>query len=291
MIFNDLGVQKTDLAKGIYRQHLHASLGLSPGEQAFVFDQIGRQPEWFREVTQYPQFEYLDPIKLASTVDYVLRDSHYSGRYMGGFDLRYFMSVFGNDNETGVLESLFELHRAVHSLNDVYGDPSRRALTAVLHRLTSRLIGSGHLPTAPLIDPIAQIELDDDAFLEMLESAARASEDHLAQGMFSVIFSRSTPSLISYAVDEVPGGIDRGEASGLVEARLANSCSLDPDAVFVTGEYLDDGLGFRLFGREFKNLGEAVRDERFAACTGLSSETVAASAAREHRIHVLVLRA
>jgi HD superfamily phosphohydrolase len=92
-IFRKYGYDKAEYARRVYEAYLKNELKLSQAEEQFVLSKKNRNQSWFQPVMQHKEFAYLDPISLASTVDYVLRDSYYTGRYVGGFDHRSFLSL------------------------------------------------------------------------------------------------------------------------------------------------------------------------------------------------------
>ena len=116
-IFNIIEMDKNQYAEIIFDSYLQPELRLNSEEKAELFDGCLGSNSWF--LNELPIFNYLTPVKLASTIDYVLRDSYYTGRYEKIYDIRYLLSLKELNTYHGkieIKESLHELHRAVYAL-------------------------------------------------------------------------------------------------------------------------------------------------------------------------------
>lgn len=89
-LFKKYGHDKGEYARRLFQQHLQPHLQVSGNDLAFLFGADSGRPAWFEAIGGRPHFSYLDPVKLASTIDYVLRDSYYTGRHDAKFDFRSF---------------------------------------------------------------------------------------------------------------------------------------------------------------------------------------------------------
>lgn len=263
---------KSAYSEMIYSFSLERDIGVCWSEVARFSDPNADEHAWFRAIPGMNNFQYLSPVKLASTIDYALRDSYYSGRFRGAFDYRFFGTIdLSNiyEAERNIASSLKELHRAVHALNSIYGDRTRRFLTAVLARLVARLTESGYLNIEHLKSPNVYIELDDDVFFATVGSATRRAEnagDDLGARMFQIVSQKRSVAIQSVELENEIKGLDTAE----LEAEIARKEGLPPAAVFCLGDQLRDEIGFRLFGREFGSYGEAVRSDHFLTLTGLA---------------------
>jgi HD superfamily phosphohydrolase len=267
LIFANHGLSKAEYARGIYKRYLQQTFPLSEGDATAIFGGALR-PSWFAPVMQYSEFEYLHPVDLASTIDYVLRDSYYTGRYVGGFDYRHFMALLrpGSDSSGALREGLRALHRAVHSLNATYGDPLRRILTQVLKELVETLVTGGYLDPGPWKEIERYVELDDDEFLSQVQEAARRAEltgDDRPVRMISAVTQRVAPDLKTIKRSDLNDG------SGSLRERAAFHFKRSIENVFAAAVDGDDGIGFRMFGTDFPSLRDAMRSESFGQCTGL----------------------
>lgn len=198
-IFKKYGYDKQSYAAKVYTLDLARKLSWMAVDPKELWQANQRKADWFGPVQSIPAFAYMDPIKLASTVDYVLRDSYYTGRYAGAFDYRYFASMRVDTNVDELRESLRALHRAVNALNATYGDPLRRALTSLLSVLVDRLVEGGHLDVASWKDESAFLSLDDDEFLSQIGDAvtrARSAGDSFVSDLFLVVTQRAAPIII-----------------------------------------------------------------------------------------------
>jgi len=257
-----------------------------------LFGSHQRNLAWFETVKGQSGFSYLDPVKLASTIDYVLRDSYYTGRHDAKFDFRYFLSLDWSRHEarnlSDRLEALHSLHRAMDALNATYGDALRRGLTQVLIGLSERLIASGHLDIQALTDYDHFIELDDDEFLSELGNASRkacAEGDPLAERMFEVVTQLRIADL-----REVELSADLGEGEeeiGRERERIGAIFGVPQDRLYLMGDPFDRDVGFRMFGIDFPSYREARASDLYRNCTGLAPQSESQS--RPRLIKVLIL--
>jgi HD superfamily phosphohydrolase len=269
-IFRKYGYDKAEYARRVYEAYLKNELKLSQAEEQFVLSKKNRNQSWFQPVMQHKEFAYLDPISLASTVDYVLRDSYYTGRYVGGFDHRSFLSLGLNTEHLLIMdmgEGLRSLHRSVHALNAVYGDPMRRALTRILHLLVERLVESGALDVSGWKTDSYFIELDDDEFLFQIRSAVHRAvdkDDAVVAGMYDVITQRVVTTLHRIKKE------DRTRPLPELREELAKKLGTQVERIVIVGDAVGSQIGFRLFGKDYANYAEAINSAEFSQCTGLN---------------------
>ena len=280
-IFKEISLTKRGIARQLYQAYLDPELGLTTDEQEFLFNPERRKASWFEPVSNLAPYSYLDPIKLASTIDYVVRDSYFTGRMVGGFDYRYFSSIGKGtnvDNSADIFESLRALHRGIHILNQTYGDLMRRALTQILYELIMRLHEKGFFDLHMLRDTSVLLSLDDDEFLYRVSAAteeAEANGDKISKAMYWVITQRVVPRAVEILT--VENDFKEGslvDYQNEVKKQFAKRLECDVERVLLIGGPIDDRVGFRMFGSEFKNQEEALRSDMFSKCTGLSPDLV-----------------
>jgi len=270
-IFTRYGYDKRSYATKVYTLDLARKLSWMAVDPKELWEPNQRKADWFAPVQSIPAFAYMDPIKLASTVDYVLRDSYYTGRYAGAFDYRYFASMRVDANVDELRESLRALHRAVNALNATYGDPLRRALTALLTILVDRLVEAGHLAVDSWKDESAFLSLDDDEFLSQIGDAvarAQSAGDSFVADLFLIVTQRAAPIIVPP---------DTGAATA---EDIAAEHGLPAERVFLSTSESEGRIGFRMFGIDYANLDAAIASEMFQACTGLTTDTHAVDSLR-----------
>jgi len=273
LIFQKYGLSRPEYASGLYTNYLRPELGSSLEEEKFLFESNLRKESWFGLFAQYEEYSYLDPVKLSSTIDYVLRDSYYTGRYVGGFDYRFFSSLWFIDKASereALQEGLRSLHRSVHALNAIYGDPVRRMLSILLTRLVDRLVERGFINFTFLKDERSLLSLDDDEFLYQIGlSVSRATDagDKEAKRIYDTVTQRVTPQLRMVSLRAL--NISPEEDTESVRSKVADSLNCLPSQVVLLDTRYHDNLGFRMFGKEFRSYEDAVSSEVFQRCTGL----------------------
>lgn len=287
--FVEVGVEKKKMAADLLATYLGGVVGSDEKERRFYVDRTERRESWFQPVLRQTQFGILDPVSLASMIDYVLRDGHYTGRRVGGFDYRFFgsLSDLNGDGARSLPGSLYALHQAAHALNVVYGDPRRRIMSEVLLRLLRRLREKGHLSLRELSGPARYVELDDDEFLRQIGLATRNASvggDELSSRMFEVLLEKRQLREIE------PGEVlqeetERAEAERLIAIREG----VEPEAVLVFGGWFDRQVGFRLFGTEYKDYTSAIDSDAFRCATGLTREAALATVPEHWAVQVLVI--
>lgn len=271
-VFDDGKDAKEHYKRLVYTTFLERELGIPWVEEEAFSRSDALAHQWFRDIPGMDEFSYLTPIRLASTIDYVLRDGYYSGRYAGIFDYRFFNTIRladSYDTRREMRGALRELHRAAHVLNSIYGDRTRRFLTAVLARLGRRLAGKGLLNLNGMKEVSAFVELDDDVFFAAIGAAterAVAAGDDLSGKMFQIVSQTRSVEVRSLQIDDA-GPLPRKSD---LEAEIAKREAVLADAVVCLGDRLEDDIGFRLFGREFPSYSDAVMSDYFAQLTGLS---------------------
>lgn len=270
-IFNKIGMNKHEYADLLFSAYLNHELQISGEDKTDILNGCKDSNAWFEAIVPIQNFSYLTPVKLASTIDYVLRDSYYTGRYRKLFDLRFFLSINNYDSYQGKIdlcESLHELHRAVYSLDAVYGDKVRRFITLVLLRLFNKLEQNNDINIEKYKDPEQYVNLDDNLFLFELLTAvneAKTRDQTNVEGMFNVVTQRIPITISKRQIDEIIRDKELDEVESIISQEINN----DPEMVFVLGESFDNKVGYRMFGREFDNYHEAINSEHFTRLTNL----------------------
>jgi HD superfamily phosphohydrolase len=273
-IFSKYGLPISEYAFGLYSNYLRPELGLSTVEEKPLLGGSFSGEPWFNPITQFEEYSYLNPITLSSTIDYVLRDSYYTGRY-SGFDYRYFASLLSTNNLSGskdLKEALRILHRSVQVLNTTYGDPARRVLTILLSRLVDRLVEYKFIDLTFLKEPKFLITYDDDEFLYLISSGVRrATEegDTVASRIHRAINQRVAPEPRLVSLTSL--GVAADEEASSVRHKVAEHLSWPSDLVVLYHTHYDNTIGFRMFGIDFNTYEEAVRSAIFQRLTGLTS--------------------
>jgi len=224
-------------------------------------------------------FAYLDLVKLASMIDYTRRDAHYCGRLNDAFDYAGFLDALRYHVAGGrpleLHEQLQSLHRAAFSLNAVYGDSDRRALTTLLRRVALGLVTEGYLDLRRYEDPSRLVDLDDDVFMADLSSAmVAAGPESIWRDAFIQVFDMR--EFTTHTLEEL--GVSEDEATiELVEMHAGLALGVDPRNVVVFGGVINDHNGFRMFGTEYPTARQAICSDSFSALTGLDVASIVPS--------------
>lgn len=294
-IFNKIGLNKRDIGEKLYQAYLHNELNLSTDERAMIFKSTKCNDEWFLPITNIPEFTYLSPVKLSSTIDYVLRDSYFTGRMIGGFDYRHF-KTFGIDSDkyaiNSISESLKALHRVIYSLNQIYGDPLRRTLTQILHELILRLDKTKYLDLGKFQNTSVLVKLDDDEFLFQLGKAANDASDNgdkLTFDMYKIITQRVAPRIEDFDVSDIGFFEKENDVNNQEDVKeyITKRTKCQKERIFFIGAPFDLHVGFRMFGKEFKNQAEALQSDFFVKCTGLNPQVLPQTKVKT--IHALII--
>ncbi len=291
-VFQSLGLDKDSIRSILYSYDLSSIPGVSALQGGEVIKPGFRVAveSWDAVAKDFGAFAYMDFVKLASTVDYVMRDAHYCGRAHGGFDYRRFRVALSRISEADAVAEMFDelqaLHRAVHALNAVYGDADRRVLTVVMNRLATSLIKTDVLRRTELTEPAALVEMDDDQFLGLLiEATERLTGPNLrwCTDALSAVIERAECEY--FPLERTPG--DEGASTEDIAARVAKDKGTEPWRVALVGSNVEDGAGFRVFGSEFTSLSAAMESDHFSECTGLDAKRIRSFVTGPERIAIV----
>lgn len=290
-LFGGIGVTKESMYSLMYDRHLRDELCLSTDDELVLLDTDVQRRGWFAAVPGFDQFATVTPVQLASRIDYVLRDGHYTGRYRDGFDYRYFRSLDPAQSahaRSEWIEGIRELHRCIHALNAVYGDGYRRFLTQVLIRLCRRLEASGEMNLRELADPSVFVDLDDDVFMSVVKTAVGrvTHDDALAHALYAAVAYGRQPRVDEWPIDKETVGLDVSALEGVI----GEACAIDPETVFVLAEPHSIEVGFRLFGKDYSSYQDAVRSPEFQSLTGLHQASDKVGLQAEGKLQYFVLQ-
>ena len=278
-VFQSVGLDKNSIRSILYNYDLSSVPGVSALHGGDVIKPGFRVAveSWDAVAKNLGPFGYMDFVRLASTVDYVMRDAHYCGRAHGGFDYRRFRVALSRISDADAVAEIFDelqaLHRAVHALNAVYGDADRRVLTIVMNRLATSLIETQLLSPTDLTEPAALVDMDDDQFLGLLiEATERAAASSLrwCTDALSAVVERAECEY--FPLERTLE--DEGASAENIAARIAKDKGTEPWRVVLIGGSVDDGAGFRVFGSEFTSLSAAMESDLFSDCTGLDAKRI-----------------
>lgn len=266
-IFNEAGISKSAMAEQLRSTYLSwiptaIEADKWPESTSEIWSRI-------KEVT--PEYGYFTPVKLASTVDYVLRDAHYTGRNHGCFDYRYFASCEPRHNVCGLLDCLASLHRAIDSLNATYGDLRRRALSVAIKRLCGHLAEYQSVDISHYSSAGNYLTLDDDRFLDIVLSAINKTDSTkrvFLECLFNVSIQRSPLKLVELQRTMVQGDLNREDD---IADAFASYYEVTSQQVLLIGQPFDQDVGFRLFGHDYINYSEASGSALFCRLTKLTS--------------------
>jgi len=269
-VFKKYGMDKKEYGRLLFDSFIKSQVGFDYTECRRADEDAATQA-WWSPVRNCASFSYLTPVKLASTIDYVLRDGYYTGRQMGTFDYRYFSSLHANIWEDGRItlrESLYSLHRAAHALNVTYGDPLRRLLTQALIVLTDKLTEVHELDLGVTKDPNVYVVYDDSTFLYELSSAVRRAKKYSAglQAILDMVLQRTIPTVEK---SNLPKGASKHRCEKL-RLQIAKQRKIHPWQVFFLDYGGDENVGFRLFGTDFTSYNKAINSRLFKNCTALN---------------------
>ena len=136
-------------------------------------------------------------------------------------------------------------------------------------RLVDKLIHLHLFDLRKYLDPHEFIDLDDNKFLFELKNAvnlaAEQGHDNLTT-MFSVILQQIPLEIHRYRIDDK----HRNKSSAELETIISEEIGVDSFFTFVLGANQDQEVGYRMFGREFRNYQEALASEYFTQLTGLT---------------------
>lgn len=213
---------------------------------------------------------FISLLKLASTIDYVLRDSFFVGRFVGGFDYRAFKESLMRRESTSsseMQEMLCVLHRSVHHLNRAYGDYTRRALTALLYHLHESLLRQGALEPCQYKTAESIVQLDDDAFSGRLGDAVNSLAPPKRQEMKKLLAAvlQLRPIRFHVIEDENLASINESQDTYLT------SLGYKPNESIVVDTKPGLFIGYRAYGHEYETYAEAISDPTMVALTGLST--------------------
>jgi HD superfamily phosphohydrolase len=268
-IFERLQMNKNNFREIMYSSYISELSSISYGECVNASEEAKEQ-DWWKStgLHRHHGFGYLDPVKLASSIDYVMRDAYYTGRHLGGFDYRFFNSLSSDlldQHPHLMIESLYNLHRAIHSLNITYGDPIRRLLTQILSTLVERLHIMTLLDLSETQRPEIFSRYTDSKFLKIVGDATEKSEDQVLMLFFDVILQKEEVEVFKGSKIESSSEFDyESERRGICQMM-----NVEPWQVFFLGVDLGCPIGFRVFGQEYPTYNEAIHSEHFRFCTGL----------------------
>lgn len=266
-----IGLTKDDYRRLMYRTFLTRDIGMRE-EDGRLFGTRPINARCFDDHHATLNFIHASLVGIASNIDYVLRDSYYSGRHSDLFDFRYFLTLNGSGTSEymrRVQDSLRDLYRSAHALNAIYGHRVRRFITLMLVRLVDRLVPK-YMRLDDLKDPHAYVSLDDDKFLAMLANAvtiAFQNGDAISKHLMDAI-----NQLVSFEVKSAPltsALSDKSPAE--LESIVAKEYAAEPATVFCMSDHLDNQLGFVMFGVHFPSYEKAIKSKLFKAATGLAS--------------------
>lgn len=263
-------MDKVDFKKLLFFNYLSHELHLSKSEEDYILLEGNKSEEWFSPISNINNFSYLTPVKLASTIDYIMRDSYYTGRYRYLYDFRFFLTISDfeeYESQMELKESMCELHRAIYSLNAVYGEKNRRFLTLMLIRLIEKLSELKMLNLSQFKKPNVYINLDDDRFFYELSNAVKKANENgykNLEKMFQAVLQRTSLEIRKIDAEKFQK-LDPVE----IEKIIADMNNVDSERVFVMGSVIDNRIGYRMFGVNFKNFSEAISSKFFCELTGL----------------------
>ncbi len=272
----------------LFADHLHLSKAdyarqlsdyvfpLSALEKEFIWGPSTDGHRWFTKMSAFAGFPEVTMLRLAGDIDYALRDAHYSGRYINGFDYRYFQTLVEIESDAcqeELAEGVRELYRSIYALNSVYGDPLRRFITLILARLTGFLIDQHYLDVERYRAPAEYLELDDDRFMADIGLATKRAHDAgytWAGDMFDCVKQLRPVEIRRQQMSDDLKALTIPE----LECAIAAAAGVnDPNRVVAMTDTKPNAPKYVLFGRTFDCYSSAVGSDYFYAMTGLERAT------------------